>query len=137
VDSDDDIEMIRAKKLAEMMAQVQKKDAPAAVSGEPIVLTDQNFAGVITQSRLVLVDFWATWCAPCKTIAPSVEGLARQYAGKLTVGKMDVDRNQSIPGQFAIESIPTLLLFKEGKLVDGIVGAVPKAQLEALVKKWM
>jgi len=137
VESDDEIERIRAKKLAEMMAQVHKKDAPAAVSGEPIVLTDHNFASVITQSRLVLVDFWATWCAPCKTIAPSVEGLARQYAGKLTVGKMDVDRNQSIPGQFGIQSIPTLLLFKEGKLVDGIIGAVPKAQLEGLVKKWM
>ena len=118
------------------MAQVRKQEAPAAVPAEPIELTDQNFAGVITQSKLVLVDFWATWCAPCRTIAPSVEALARQYAGKLTVGKMDVDRNQATPARFDIESIPTLLLFKEGKLVDGVIGAVPKAELEAMVKKW-
>jgi thioredoxin 1 len=137
VSGDEEIERIRARKLAELMAQVQKEESAQVPSGEPVVLTDRNFGGVIAQSRLVLVDFWASWCAPCKTIAPFVEGLARQYTGRLTVGKMDVDANQSTPGQFGIQSIPTLLLFKEGKLVDGIIGAVPKAQLEALVKKWM
>ena len=137
MDNDDEIEQIRARKLAEMMAHVSKKEAPKELSGEPIVLTDQNFAGVITQSKIVLVDFWATWCAPCRTIAPHVEALARQYAGRLTVGKMDVDRNQMTPARFDIQSIPTLLLFKEGRLVDGVIGAVPKAELDALIRKWI
>lgn len=136
-DGDDEIERIRAKKLAELMKQSEKPPAQATKPAELVVLTDSNFARTITSTPLVLVDFWAVWCQPCKVIAPAVEELAKKYSGKLTVGKMNVDENQMVPGQFGIQSIPTLLLFKGGRLVDGVVGAVPKAQLENLVRKWM
>jgi thioredoxin 1 len=83
----------------------------------------------------VLVDFWATWCAPCRAIAPAVEELATQFKGKAKVAKMDIDNNQDTPQQYGIRSIPTLLVFKGGKVVDQIVGAVPKARLEAALTK--
>jgi len=83
----------------------------------------------------VLVDFWATWCAPCRAIAPHVEALADQYAGKLKVGKMDIDAHPNTPGKYNVRGIPTLLLFKGGQVVDQIVGAVPRSKLEEVIKK--
>ncbi len=101
-----------------------------------IEVTDSNFSTEILQSPLpVLVDFWAVWCAPCRAIAPHVEALANDYVGKLRVAKLDIDANPEIPTQFEVRSIPTLLVFKEGKVVGQIVGAVPKAKLEELIKK--
>jgi len=92
---------------------------------------------VLESAEPVLVDFWATWCAPCRAIAPYVEELAVQYKGKLKVAKMNIDENQDTPQQYGIRSIPTLLVFKGGKVVEQIVGAVPKAKLEAAVTKAM
>jgi thioredoxin 1 len=83
----------------------------------------------------VLVDFWAVWCAPCRAIAPHVDAIAGEYAGKLRVGKLDIDSNPEVPSQFEVRSIPTLLLFKEGKVVGQLVGAVPRAKLDDFVKK--
>ena len=101
-----------------------------------IEVTDSNFDAEILKSPLpVLVDFWAVWCAPCRAIAPHVEAIANDYAGKLKVGKLDIDSNPEVPSQFEVRSIPTLLVFKEGKVVGQIVGAVPRAKLEDLVKK--
>jgi thioredoxin 1 len=90
---------------------------------------------VLESAQPVLVDFWATWCAPCRAIAPYVEELATQYKGSLKVAKMNIDDNQDTPQQYGIRSIPTLLVFKGGKVVEQIVGAVPKAKLEAAVTK--
>jgi thioredoxin 1 len=99
-------------------------------------VTDANFQTEVAQSTVpVLVDFWATWCGPCKTIAPHVEAIAAAYAGKLRVGKCDIDSNQQIPMQFEIRSIPTLLLFKGGQVVGQLVGAVPRTRVEDLVSK--
>src|SRR5436190_22876137 len=103
-------------------------------------VTDANFESeVLKSSQPVLIDFWATWCAPCRAIAPVVESLAAQYKDKVKVGKLDVDHNQKVAGQFGVRSIPTLLLFKGGKVVEQLVGAGPntKAKLEEAFKKAM
>ncbi len=96
----------------------------------PMTVTDTTFqAEVEQQPGLVLVDFWAEWCGPCRVIAPVLEQLAGEYAGKLKITKLDVDANQQTPMRFNVRSIPSLLFFKGGKHVDTVVGAVPKAHL--------
>ena len=90
---------------------------------------------VLKSDQPVLVDFWATWCAPCRAIAPAIEELATQYKGKVKVAKVNIDDNQNTPQQYGIRSIPTLLVFKGGKVVEQIVGAVPKTKLEDTLKK--
>jgi thioredoxin 1 len=103
---------------------------------KPIEVTDANFKHEVLESQTpVLVDFWAEWCGPCKMIAPVVEQLAKDFDGKLKVGKVDVDSNQQTSMQFGIRSIPTLLIFKNGRVVDQIVGAVPKQALADKVTK--
>jgi thioredoxin 1 len=102
--------------------------------------TDANFdAEVLKSDQPTLVDFWATWCAPCRAIAPVVDALAGQYQGKVKVGKLDVDHNQKVAAQYGVQSIPTLLLFKGGRVVEQLVGAGPsiKAKLEEAFKKAM
>ena len=101
-----------------------------------VAVTDATFeAEVLNSPTPVLVDFWAAWCGPCRAIAPAVEELARQYKGKLKVGKLDIDAHQNVPQRYGIMSIPTLILFKNGQVAEQVVGAVPKAKLEAVVKK--
>ena len=107
------------------------------MAGDKVLeFTDDNFeAEVLQSSQPVLVDFWATWCAPCKAIAPLVGELAESYDGRVKIGKVNVDENQATPGQYGVRGIPTLVLFKDGKVVDQLVGAVPRNQLEALLEK--
>lgn len=101
-----------------------------------IEITDGNFDSEVLKSSVpVLVDFWAPWCSPCRAIAPVVEELAREYQGKLKVGKMNVDDNERVPGTFQILSIPTLLVFKDGKVAGQLVGAQPKAKIESEIKR--
>ena|SRR6266404_391908 len=102
----------------------------ASANGHPITVTDDNFEKVIADARPVLVDFWATWCPPCRAIAPVLEQLAKDSGGKYVIAKLDVDKNQQTAGKFHIEGIPTLLIFKNGKLVDRLVGAHPKPTIE-------
>ncbi len=105
-------------------------------SNDVVVLQDATFDKEVLKSDVpVLVDFWAVWCGPCKAIAPAVDELAKQYKGKVKIAKMDVDEHQQVPQQYGIRSIPTLLLFKGGRVVDTIVGAVPKSKLEDSLKK--
>ena len=93
-------------------------------------ITDANFQeAVLDSDKPVLVDFWATWCGPCRTVGPIVDELAAELEGKAVVGKVNVDTNSETPQTYGIRSIPTLLVFKNGKLVDKLVGAVPKSQL--------
>lgn len=98
--------------------------------------TDENFKQEVLESDLpVLVDFWAEWCGACRMVAPVVEEIAREYQGKLKVCKLNVDEAHEAASHYGIMSIPTLAIFKDGKVVDKIVGALPKSELEAVVKK--
>ena len=104
--------------------------------GDVFQTSDAEFkAQVLDSVEPVLVDFWATWCGPCRALAPTLEALATQYKGKVKVAKLNIDEHQQTPQAYGIRSIPTLLLFKGGKVIEQVVGAVPKARLEETFKK--
>jgi thioredoxin 1 len=104
--------------------------------GSPMELNDGNFESEVLKSDLpVLVDFWATWCGPCRMVGPVVEEIAKDYEGKLKVGKLNVDENSQTAVQYGIMSIPSLLFFKGGKVIDQIIGAVPKQHFVEKIDK--
>ena len=96
-------------------------------------ITDSNFNNVISKNKTVLVDFWAEWCGPCRMIAPVIEELANEYEGKAIIGKLDIDSNQESSIKYGVRSIPTILTFKDGEIVDRQVGAVPKETLTNVI----
>ncbi len=99
-------------------------------------LTDTNFKKEVLDSKLpVMVDYWANWCSPCKMIAPIIEELAREYGGKIKIGKINVDENPETATQYAIMSIPTLMFFKNGKVMEQVAGALSKAQLRKKIEE--
>jgi thioredoxin 1 len=105
---------------------------------DPIHVTDAEFDAKILKSTLpVIVDFWATWCTPCRAIAPTLERIAIEYDGRLIVAKVDVDENPAYAQQFGVQGIPTLLLVHQGKIVNRIVGALPEARLKASIKDFI
>ena len=132
--SDDELEAIKHNKLAELQKEAATKAMMSSII-EPIVLTDSNFASEVTKYPIMLVDFWAAWCGPCKMVSPIIEQLSREYSGRVAFGKVNVDENQRIAASFGIQSIPTLMIFKGGKAVDVIIGAMPKAQIEMKLKQ--
>jgi thioredoxin 1 len=132
--SDDELEAIKHKKLAELQKEAATKAMMSSIT-EPIVLTDSNFASEVTNYPIMLVDFWAPWCGPCRMVSPIIEQLSREYSGRVAFGKVNVDENQRIAASFGIQSIPTLMIFKGSKAVDVIMGAVPKAQIEMKLKQ--
>ncbi|MEM1540307.1 MAG: thioredoxin [Candidatus Bathyarchaeia archaeon] len=107
------------------------------MSGQVIHITNSNFEEVVSKNPLVLIDFFADWCMPCRMMAPVIEELAREYAGKVLVGKLNVDENPAIADRFQVFSIPTLVIIEAGKEVDRIVGFVSKSQIEARLKKYL
>jgi thioredoxin 1 len=101
-----------------------------------VQVNDKNFSSEVLDSDLpVLVDFWAVWCGPCRSISPIVEELSKEFTGRVKVAKLNVDENPATPGQYGVRGIPTLILFKGGKILDQIVGAVPKARLKTMIEK--
>ena len=131
---DDELEAIKQKKLAELQRVASARATMAGLT-EPVVLTDSNFASEVAKYPIMLVDFWAPWCGPCRMVGPIVEQLAREYSGRVAFGKLNVDDNQMVAGSFGIQSIPTMMILKAGKVVDVIVGALPKSQIEMKLKQ--
>lgn len=132
--SDDELDAIKHKKLAELQKEAATKAMMSSIT-EPIVLTDSNFASEVAKYPVMLVDFWAPWCGPCRMVSPIIEQLSREYSGRVAFGKVNVDENQRIAASFGIQSIPTLMIFKGSKAVDIIIGAMPKAQIEMKLKQ--
>jgi thioredoxin 1 len=129
---DEELKHIREKILKKLSEGKEKKKE---MSMEPIHVTDSNFDETIKKYPLVLIDFWASWCGPCMALAPTIEELAKEYAGKVAVGKLNVDENPSSAECYQVFSIPTMVIIKDGCEVDRIVGLVPKKHVEAVLKK--
>ncbi|MEM3402905.1 MAG: thioredoxin [Candidatus Hadarchaeales archaeon] len=123
----DEIEEIKRRKMEEMM---KRKLGP----GHPIDLTDENFERVVLETPRLVVDFWAEWCMPCKVMGPIVEELAQMFKGAVLFGKINIDENPMTARKYGITAIPTLLFFRDGKLVDTTVGVLPRETLIAKVK---
>ncbi len=134
---DDEVKKINQKKYEEMLKHRSKPAAVPAVSATPVELTDANFHEVVASHPLVVVDFWAPWCGPCRIVSPVLEQLASEMAGKATFGKLNVDDNPMTSQQFGIQGIPTIMVFKDGQPVDGLVGAAPKQTIEARIKPYV
>jgi thioredoxin 1 len=132
---DNEIEKIKQRKLQELIQQTAKTSTEA--NGKPINLTDETFQETVSKQPVMVVDFWATWCGPCQMVSPIIEQLAQQYAGKVAFGKLNVDENPMVSNAFQIQSIPALLIFKNGKPVDGVIGAVPKQFIESRIKPYI
>jgi thioredoxin 1 len=132
VAEDLELEKIKMKKISELMRK--SKEVEKNMADAPLELNQSNFDKTINESPLpVLVDFYATWCMPCKMMAPVVADLARKYSGKILVGKVDVDRNPKLAVRYQIMSVPTFMVFKNGKPVDRILGAVG-SRLEEIIR---
>ena len=129
---DIELERIRAGKMRELAAKMKEEKS---LGNGPIIIDDEHFDEAVKKHSLILVDCWADWCGPCRMIAPTVEELAREYAGRVTVGKLNVDDNPQTAERFCVMSIPTLLIMKNGVEVDRVVGAVPKQLIEERLKK--
>jgi len=131
---ENELEKIKLRKIKAMLDAAKKSQT--SVGKQPIILTDSNFSAVVKENEILVVDFWAPWCSPCRMVGPIIEQLAAEYAGKVVFGKMNVDENQRVPSSFGIMSIPTIVVFHRGQAVKKIVGAYPKTHIEAVFKQY-
>ncbi len=129
----DEVEKIKRKKMEELLKKIKRREEGEKMVDKPLHLTDANFEEALGKYSLLVVDFWAEWCMPCRMIAPIIEELAKEYAGRVVFGKLNVDENPATTMKYGIMSIPTLIVFKNGKVVDKIIGAVPKEYLKARI----
>jgi thioredoxin 1 len=134
-ENDKQLERIRLAKLQEMMKRSKASERGGKTLSKPIVVTDATFKETIENHPLVVVDCWAPWCGPCNMVAPIIEELARDYTGKVLFGKLNIDENPATAMQYHVMSIPTLLVFSNCKLVDRIIGAMPRQILEPKITR--
>ena len=138
-EEDEELERIKRRKLEKMMRSIsgrtREKNASSKISGKPVDLTDATFTKFIKDNAMVVVDVWAPWCGPCLFVSPVVEEIARDYTGRIAFGKLNVDENPRVAMEYGIMSIPTLLVFKNGQLVDRIIGAMPRQRLEPMITR--
>lgn len=130
---DEELRIINEKRMKKLQHIVNEKELLKNIK-EPLNLDDSNFAQTINKYTLLLVDFWAPWCGPCRMMSPIIDQVGKEYIGKLVVGKVNVDENPNISGQFGISSIPTLILFERGQAVNNIIGSVSKSRIDEMVK---
>ena len=135
-EKDVELEKLRQARLLEMLKKSKNFEDEALID-KPIEVTDATFNDTVQSYPLVVIDCWAAWCGPCRMIAPIIEELAREHAGKVVFGKLDVDKNRAVSAQYQIVGIPTLMVFSHGKLVDKISGALPKPVLEARITRYL
>jgi thioredoxin 1 len=126
----EEVQLIKQKKMAEMMKN-NENEWPA----EPVTLIDDDFEGFVGKHPKVIVDCWAPWCGPCRMLSPTIDALAKDMKGNVAFGKLNTDDNFRTSEKYKISSIPTLLFFKDGKFVDKVIGAVPRAMVEQQIKK--
>jgi len=137
MEEDEELKRMRMKKLRQLMKRAGGTEKKESTPNEPVEVTDETLPEVIQNHPLVVVDCWAPWCGPCRMVAPVIEELARDYAGRILFGKLNVDENQKVARQHQIMSIPTLLIFKDGKLADRIIGAMPRQMLEPKITRYL
>ncbi len=131
----DELEKIRLKKQRELIDKLSTNDSSVQAPSEPIKVTDASFDEFIKQNEFSLIDCWAAWCAPCRTLAPIIDALAKELRGKVMFGKLNVDENPKTAAIYGIMSIPTMLLFTRGRLIDQTKGALPKDALKNWILK--
>ena len=133
---DEELERIMQQKMNEFSLQRQRNEYVEnhQSTATPITLTDQNFNEMISKYPLLIVDFWAPWCGPCRMMSPIIDQVGKEHQGKLVVGKVNVDENPNVSRQFGISSIPTLILFKKGQVVDNIIGSVSKSRIDEMIR---
>jgi thioredoxin 1 len=131
-EEDEELKRIREEKLKQLF---RLKEMTSEMTDKPVHVTDGDFDDIVQKHPLVMIDFWADWCGPCRALAPIIEELAKEYAGKVFVGKLNVDDNVQTAERFQVFSIPTVVIMKEGKEVDRIVGCVPKEHFQTALKK--
>jgi thioredoxin 1 len=129
---DEELEAIRRRKMSELKSDVK---ADSKMPATPVVVNDADFDKFVTKYPVVLIDCWAPWCGPCRMVAPVIDALAKEMSGTVVFGKLNTDENSAVPNKFSISAIPTMLIFKDGKMVDRIVGAQPKEALAARIKR--
>jgi len=133
-EEDEELERIKQAKLRKMMIDAAPEKGGTAFS-KPVAMTDATFKEMIQNHPLVVIDCWAPWCGPCRLVSPIIEELSRDYVGRIVFGKLNVDDNREVSTKYNIMSIPTLLVFKNGKLVDTIIGAMPRQTLEQKITR--
>lgn len=130
---DEELRIINEKRMKKLQQIINEKELLKNIK-EPLDLDDSNFTQTINKFPLLLVDFWAPWCGPCRMMSPIIDQVGKEYVGKLVVGKVNVDENPNISSQFGISSIPTLILFKRGQAVNNIIGSVSKSRIDEMVR---
>ena len=133
----DEVERIKQKKRGQLMEKAAETRKAESAPSKPVDLTDATFTEAVQSHPLVVVDCWAPWCHPCLYVSPIVEEMARDHAGRIFFGKLNVDNNKKIAMKYGIMSIPTLLVFKNSKLVDQIMGARPREKLEPMITRYI
>jgi thioredoxin 1 len=130
---DEELRIINEKRMKKLQKIMNEKELLKNIT-EPLNLDDSDFTQTINKFPLLLVDFWAPWCGPCRMMSPIIDQVGKEYQGKLVVGKVNVDENPNISRQFEISSIPTLILFKRGQAVNNIIGSVSKSRIDEMVR---